>query len=96
MKRNISILLMLLLSIVSAWGLDIDKNSYYVISPRNNHDMYMKDTGKDVIQCNAGLDTYSYWRFIPTGKEGCYYVQNLFSRLYAQKVAESLEKRFCT
>ena len=89
MKRNLSILLMLLLGIVSAWGLDIDKNSYYVISPRNNHEVYMKDTGKDVIQCNAGLDTYSYWRFIPTGKEGCYYVQNLFTKRYAQKVAET-------
>ncbi|MBO4840862.1 MAG: hypothetical protein J5524_07170 [Bacteroidaceae bacterium] len=91
MRRNFTILVMLLLSIVSAWGLDIDKNSYYVISPRNNHDMYMKDTGQDIIQCNAGQDTYSYWRFIPTGKEGCYYVQNLFTKRYAQKVAETKE-----
>lgn len=91
MKRNLSIFALLLLSIASAWGLDIDKNSYYVISPRNNHEVYMKDTGKDVIQCNAGLDTYSYWRFIPTGNEGCYYVQNLYTLRYAQKVAETKE-----
>ena len=91
MKRNLSIFAMLMLSIASAWGLDIDKNLYYTISPRNNHDVYMKDTGKDVIQCNAGLDTYSYWRFIPTGNDGCYYVQNLYTMRYAQKVAETRE-----
>lgn len=91
MKRNLSIFAMLMLSIASAWGLDIDKNLYYTISPRNNHDVYMKDTGKDVIQCNAGLDTYSYWRFIPTANDGCYYVQNLYTMRYAQKVAETRE-----
>ena len=91
MKRNLFVLAMLLLGIASAWGLDIDKNLYYTISPRNNHEVYMKDTGKDVIQCNAGLDTYSYWRFIPTGNEGCYYVQNLYTLRYAQQVAETKE-----
>ena len=89
MKRNLSFLVMLLLGIASVWALDIDKNRYYTISPRNNHEVYMKDTGKDVIQCNAGLDSYSYWRFIPTGNEGCYYLQNLFTKRYAQKVAET-------
>ena len=91
MKRSIFIFAMLLLGIVSAWGLDIDKYLYYTISPRNNHDAYMKDTGVDIIQCNAGLDIYSYWRFVPTGKEGCYYVQNLYTKRYAQKVAEKKE-----
>ena len=91
MKRNLFVFAMLLLGIASAWGLDIDKNSYYTIAPRNNHEMYMKDTGKDIIQCNAGLDTYSYWRFIPTGNEGCYYVQNLYTLRYAQVVAETKE-----
>ena len=91
MKRSIFIFAMLLLGIVSAWGLDIDKYLYYTISPRNNHDAYMKDTGVDIIQCNAGLDIYSYWCFVPTGKEGCYYVQNLYTKRYAQKVAETKE-----
>lgn len=91
MKRNLFVFAMLLLCIASARGLDIDKNSYYTISARNNHEMYMKDTGKDIIQCNAGLDTYSYWRFIPTGNEGCYYVQNLYTLRYAQEVAETKE-----
>lgn len=89
MKRTLLLLLMPLLSLASAMGLDIDKNQYYTISSRNNHDAYMKDTGKDVLQCNVGLDTYSYWRFIPTGNEGCYYVQNLYSKRYIQAVAES-------
>ena len=89
MTKYLSFFAMLLLAIASAWGLDIDKNQYYTISPRNNHDVYMKDTGKDAIQCNAGLDTYSYWRFIPTGNEGCYYLQNLYTKRYAQKVAET-------
>lgn len=89
MKRNLLSLMMLLLCIASAWGLDIDKNRYYTISPRNNHAMYMKDSGNDIIQCNAGLDTYSYWRFIPTGNEGCYYVQNLCTGRYAQTVPET-------
>ena len=91
MKRNLLTLTMLLLCMASAWGLDIDKNRYYTISPRNNHGVYMKDTGNDIIQCNAGLDTYSYWRFIPTGNEGCYYVQNLCTGRYAQQVAETKE-----
>ncbi len=89
MKRTLLLMLMPLLSLASAMGLDIDKNLYYTISSRNNHDAYMKDTGKDVLQCNVGLDTYSYWRFIPTGNEGCYYVQNLYSKRYIQAVAES-------
>ena len=80
MKRNLFVFAMLLLSLASAWALDIDKNQYYTISPRNNHEVYMKDTGKDVIQCNAGLDTYSYWRFIPTENEGCFYLQNLYTK----------------
>ena len=84
-------MLMPLLSLASAMGLDIDKNLYYTISSRNNHDAYMKDTGKDVLQCNVGLDTYSYWRFIPTENEGCYYVQNLYSKRYIQAVAETRE-----
>lgn len=91
MKKILFISAMLLFGIVSAWGLDIDKNQYYTISPRNNHDVYMKDTGLDIIQCNAGLDTYSYWRFIPTENEGCYYLQNLYTKRYAQKVAETKE-----
>lgn len=89
MKRTLLLMLMPLLSLASAMGLDIDKNQYYAISSRNNHEAYMKDTGKDVLQCNVGLDTYSYWRFIPTGNEGCYYVQNLYSKRYIQAVAES-------
>ena len=91
MKRNLLFFVMLLLSIASSLALDIDKNKYYVISPRNNHEVYMKDTGKDVLQCNAGLDTYSYWRFIPTENESCYYVQNLNSMRYIQVVAETRE-----
>ncbi|MBQ6192243.1 MAG: hypothetical protein IJK51_08100 [Bacteroidaceae bacterium] len=91
MKRTLLLMLMPLLSLASAMGLDIDKNLYYTISSRNNHDAYMKDTGKDVLQCNVGLDTYSYWRFIPTENEGCYYVQNLYSKRYIQAVAETRE-----
>lgn len=91
MKRNLLLIVMLLLGIASTLALDIDKNKYYVISPRNNHEAYMKDTGKDILQCNAGLDTYSYWRFIPTENESCYYVQNLYSMRYIQVVAETRE-----
>ena len=89
MKRTFLLMLMPLLSLASAMGLEINKNLYYAISSRNNHDAYMKDTGKDILQCNVGLDTYSYWRFIPTENEGCYYVQNLYSKRYIQAVAES-------
>ena len=89
MKRTLLLLMMPLLYLASAMALDIDRNQYYTISSRNNHDAYMKDTGKDILQCNVGLDTYSYWRFIPTENEGCYYVQNLYSKRYIQAVAES-------
>ena len=91
MKRTLLLLLMPLLCVASAVALDIDKNQYYAISSRNNHDAYMKDTGKDVLQCNVGLDSYSYWRFIPTENESCYYVQNLFTKRYIQAVAETRE-----
>ena len=91
MKRTLLLLLMPLLSLASAMALEINENLYYTISSRNNHDAYMKDTGKDILQCNVGLDTYSYWRFIPTGNEGCYYVQNLYSKRYIQAVAETRE-----
>lgn len=91
MKRNLLFFVMLLLSIASSLALDIDKNKYYAISPRNNHDFYMKDTGVDIIQVSKDLDTYSYWRFIPTENEGCYYIQNLYSKRYAQVVAQTKE-----
>ena len=88
MKRTLLLLLMPLLCMASAMALDIDKNQYYTIASRNNHDAYMKDNGKDILQCNVGLDIYSYWRFIPTGNEGCYYIQNINTKRYIQAVAE--------
>ena len=60
MKRTLLLLLMPLLSLASALGLDIDRNQYYTISSRNNHDAYMKDTGKDILQCNVGLDVIMF------------------------------------
>lgn len=91
MKRFFSLCTLLVLVTISVLAIDISGSLYYTISPRNNHTMFMKDTGSGLITCDAGVNARSYWRFIPTGNEGCFYLQNLATKQYAQKVAEKTD-----
>ena len=55
-------------------ALGIEDGKYYTISNRNDVNLYVKDTGVDIIQMGA-LDDACYWQFIATENTGCYYVK---------------------
>ncbi|MGN1256930.1 MAG: hypothetical protein ACI4UA_07185 [Bacteroidaceae bacterium] len=55
----------------------------YTISNRNDHTVYVQDNGGNVLQMGA-LNDNSFWTFIPTGKEDCYYLKNVTTGRYAQ------------
>ena len=72
------------------FGLTIEEGKYYTIANRNDVNLYVKDTGNDIIQMGA-LDDACYWQFIATSNEGCYYVKNKKTGRYAQQCSTSTE-----
>ena len=71
-------------------ALGIEDGKYYTISNRNDVNLYVKDTGVDIIQMGA-LDDACYWQFIATGNTGCYYVKNKKTGRYAQLCSTETE-----
>ena len=71
-------------------ALTIENGQYYTIANRNDVNLYVKDTGVDVIQMGS-LDDACYWQFIATANEGCYYVRNKRTGRYAQQCSTSTE-----
>ena len=71
-------------------ALTIEDGQYYTIANRNDVNLYVKDTGDDVIQMGA-LDDACYWQFIATGNEGCYYLKNKKTGRYAQECSTTTE-----
>ena len=71
-------------------ALTIEDGQYYTIANRNDVNLYVKDTGVDVIQMGS-LDDACYWQFIATANEGCYYVRNKKTGRYAQQCSTSTE-----
>lgn len=56
----------------------------YTISNRNDNNVYVKDTGSDILSMGA-LDRTAYWRFIPTGNSNYVYIQNVATGRYVQE-----------
>ena len=71
-------------------ALGIEDGKYYTISNRNDVNLYVKDTGVDIIQMGA-LDDACYWQFIATENTGCYYVKNKKTGRYAQLCSRETE-----
>ena len=71
-------------------ALGIEDGKYYTISNRNDVNLYVKDTGVDIIQMGA-LDDACYWQFIATENTGCYYVKNKKTGRYAQLCSTETE-----
>ena len=71
-------------------ALTIEAGQYYTIANRNEVNLYVKDTGVEIIQMGS-FDDACYWQFIATGNEGCYYLKNKKTGRYAQQCSTSAE-----
>ena len=90
MKRTLSLwgCVLLLASLVTNLFAQFDASKVYTIKCNNPSivDKYMQDNGSGTLVAKA-LNNNSYWKFISTGNEGCYYVQNVLTGSYIQKTS---------
>lgn len=89
MKRTI-LLFLTAISALTGFAVNISADKLYTMSNRNDNSLYVKDTGDDILKMGA-LDNKCYWRFIPTGTDGQYYVQNVATGRYAQECSTATE-----
>jgi len=92
MKRTLSLwgcVLLLASLVTNLFAQSFDANKVYTIKCNNPSfaDKYMQDNGSGTLDAKA-LNNNSYWKFIPTGNEDCYYVQNVLTGSYIQKTSE--------
>ena len=90
MKRILLILCAVFCAMQNMSALTIEDGKFYTIANRNDVNLFVKDTGVDIIQMGA-FDDACYWQFIATGNEGCYYVKNKKTGRYAQLCSTSTE-----
>ena len=90
MGRKLLILSAVFCAIQNVFALTIEDGKFYTIANRNDVNLYVKDTGVDVIQMGA-LDDACYWQFIATANEGCYYIKNKKTGRYAQLCSTTTE-----
>jgi hypothetical protein len=89
MKRTI-LLFLTAISALTGFAVNISADKLYTMSNRNDNSLYVKDTGDDILKMGT-LDNKCYWRFIPTGTDGQYYVQNVATGRYAQECSTATE-----
>ena len=77
-------------AVQTLFALTIESGQYYTIVNRNDVNLYVKDTGADILQM-GGFDDACYWQLIATANEGCYYVKNKKTGRYAQQCSTSTE-----
>ena len=53
MKKNLLLLFAVLCSVQSMFALTIESGQYYTIANRNDVNLYVKDTGVDIIQMGS-------------------------------------------
>ena len=90
MEKKLLILCALFCTMQNVFALTIEDGKFYTIANRNDVNLYVKDTGVDVIQMGA-LDDACYWQFIATANEGCYYIKNKKTGRYAQLCSTTTE-----
>ncbi len=84
MKKALFLFCAAFCAVQTMFALTIEDGQYYTIANRNDVNLYVKDTGVEVIQMGA-LDDACYWQFIATDNEGCYYLKNKKTSRYAQQ-----------
>lgn len=90
MKRTLRLwgcVLLLASLVTNLFAQSFDANKTYTIECNNQSGKYMQDNGDGYIVPKA-FNNNSYWKFIATGNEGCYYVQNASTGRYMQKTSE--------
>ena len=90
MKKSLLLLFAAFCAAQTMFALTIEDGQYYTISNRNDANLYVKDTGVDIIQL-GGFDDACYWQFIATSNEGCYYLKNKKTGRYAQQCSTTTE-----
>ena len=90
MKRTLLIFCLALGAVQTMLALTIEDGQYYTIVNRNDLNLYVKDTGDDILQMGS-FDDACYWQFIATATAGCYYIKNKKTGRYAQQCNASAE-----
>ena len=90
MKKSLFLLCAAICAAQTLFALTVEDGQYYTITNRNDVNLYVKDTGADIIQMGA-LDDACYWQFIATGNTGCYYLKNKKTGRYAQQCSTETE-----
>ena len=90
MKKILLLLCVLFCSAQAMFALTIESGQYYTIANCKDLNLYVKDTGADIIQMGA-LDDACYWQLIATANNGCYYLKNKKTGRYAQQCSSAAE-----
>lgn len=90
MKKALLFLCVALCAAQTMLALTIESGQYYTIVNRNEQQLYVKDTGSEILVV-GGFDDACYWQFIATGNEGCFYIKNKKTGRYAQQCSTSTE-----
>lgn len=69
-------------------------DKYYTFHRMKNTGAYAMETASGKLS-SSGKDNSvkMYWKFIPTGKAGCYYIQNAVSKRYIQSTKQTLSSQ---
>ncbi len=61
-----------------------DKDKVYVINRFGNQSGYIFQSGSQLLHSSYNTSNRQFWRFIPTEKENCFYIQNVTTGWYIQ------------
>ena len=87
MRKKLLFVLGFLFALTGSVFAQFDASKTYTIECNNQSGKYMQDNGDGFI-IPAAMNANSYWKFIATGNDGCYHVQNATTGLYMQKTSE--------
>lgn len=68
----------------------------YTLNRFGNTSAYLYEQGTLLFAGPAATTQKQYWNFIPTGHEGCFYIQNRTSKKYVQSTAVTLNDQIRT
>ena len=86
MRKRVKLLAALLVACVTGAFAQFDANKTYVISNRNDANVFMQDNGTGIVAVGA-FNGNSYWKFEATANADCYYVKNAVTGKYMQSTA---------
>ena len=70
-----------------------EEGKIYVLHRFNDNNSYVYENGNGLFASPRTNTQKQYWKFIPTDKANCYYIQNVTSKRYVQstKINESTQ-----